>query len=214
MVSTAICLHQKFGHCKYGQKCRLKHVTLTCDKADCELHVCELRHPSPCRYFSLYGNCKFGTYCSFSHIVTEKTPLGGNLEEYDFRIMKEKLASMEKRLDEKDAQVEILETEVDLLKSENLKIKLEIQTLLDQMKSHTETAIKNTVDAVIGKLTSAQIDNETRTDRQLKALETQVSQLVNLIKSTSPSTRIRPKVAEEQPVNQTHLESRSLQSNR
>ena len=50
--------------------------------------------------------------------------------------MEEKLTSMEKQVDENVAKVKALETEVKLLKSENLEIKLKIPTILDQMKSY------------------------------------------------------------------------------
>ena len=67
--NSPICLHNKFGHCKFANACRLKHISEKCAIKDCEVTFCVQRHPKTCTYFSRYGRCKFGNYCSFSHEV-------------------------------------------------------------------------------------------------------------------------------------------------
>ena len=71
MSEETICKFNKFGHCRFGSTCHKQHVIEKCDKKDCELRLCQLRHPAPCRYFSQYGRCKFGDFCSYDHIEKE-----------------------------------------------------------------------------------------------------------------------------------------------
>ena len=69
------CKHNQFGHCKFGECCRLKHVNKLCEDKVCESLNCSLRHPNTCKYFSQFGNCKFGEYCSYSNSQSDKKVL-------------------------------------------------------------------------------------------------------------------------------------------
>ena len=71
MDNMQICKYFKYGHCKFQERCHKKHVETICDKEDCEIKECCLRHPRHCRYFQNYGKCKF-LYCSYKHENTTK----------------------------------------------------------------------------------------------------------------------------------------------
>ena len=70
MTVESVCYFNKFGFCKFLQKCRFRHVDKLCDDENCEIKSCSSRHPKACRYFSEFKMCKFGEYCRFSHIVS------------------------------------------------------------------------------------------------------------------------------------------------
>ena len=70
-----ICLHNKFGHCKYKEQCKYRHIRERCERKECEGENCNLRHPRKCSYFYLYKRCKFSDYCSFSHDLNLTDPV-------------------------------------------------------------------------------------------------------------------------------------------
>ena len=70
MDVNSICLYNKFGHCRYKDTCRHRHVSIICDTVNCNIALCDKRHPKICRYFLNYGRCKFNP-CSYSHILND-----------------------------------------------------------------------------------------------------------------------------------------------
>ena len=66
-MDAPTCKFFKFGYCYYGAFCRKKHVKEICEKVDCEINDCTLRHPRKCKFFIEFGRCKFGEFCSYSH---------------------------------------------------------------------------------------------------------------------------------------------------
>ena len=62
-----ICYKNKFGYCKYSERCFKRHVTLVCDDAKCEVFKCEKRHPKICRYYRDFRRCKFTVGCKYKH---------------------------------------------------------------------------------------------------------------------------------------------------
>ena len=68
MDVNTLCLHNKFGHCKFRDTCRHRHVYSLCDTDNCDISSCDKRHPRICRYYLNYGRCKFDP-CSYSHAV-------------------------------------------------------------------------------------------------------------------------------------------------
>ena len=186
MGVAAVCLYNKFGHCKYGHHCRLEHEDQLCSQKDCEIHKCRYRHPRRCTYFTQYGLCKFGAYCSYLHIANNENSIVINEEVHNIiGKMKEKINAFETKLEEREFKVASLETEVNFLKDENMKLKIEVEKVIDTMKKHTEITIKNTVDSVVKQLTFIQNTKEQKTDLRLTALEEQIAQLLNVMKNTS-----------------------------
>ena len=66
-----ICRNNKFGYCKFGEKCKFHHIDELCENKFCEVSSCENRHPKPCLYQRKYGQCKFSSYCRYSHEVND-----------------------------------------------------------------------------------------------------------------------------------------------
>ena len=66
MVTNMVCLHNKFGFCKFGHMCHKRHIDDICQE-NCFLQDCQKRHPRPCKYFVHFNRCKFGENCKYKH---------------------------------------------------------------------------------------------------------------------------------------------------
>ena len=103
-----ICKHFQTGHCKFGGRCKKRHVPENCPKADCADKACQARHPKQCRFFSQSGFCKFGEFCSYKHLTT---PSPGH-----FHIQ---IQALEVKIEELCKAINVLEDEVLELKNVN-----------------------------------------------------------------------------------------------
>ena len=143
MVKEILCRRNKFGYCKYGEKCRKKHINQLCVEKTCEIFNCDKRHPNICTFKRDYGYCKFAEYCRFNHdkpkeiiAVDEKileienrlkkmrdksAPIGAEaLNDSIIKTIENKFALFEnmidkqrKDLEEKNAQISSLELRLD-----------------------------------------------------------------------------------------------------
>ena len=102
MAGNKLCLHNKFGFCKHGDKCRKEHVQEICQDNECNQSECRRRHPKECKYFKLYKRCKFNDFCAFSHVI----PLDPVLEEV--KLLKENVKALEKEVKEKNHEIKVL----------------------------------------------------------------------------------------------------------
>ena len=131
MGKEFLCRRNKFGYCRYGDKCRKKHINEICAERTCEVFNCEKRHPKICTFKRDYGYCKFAEYCRFNHdkpkeivAVDEKiseienrikemhdnsTPNGveaqNDLIENKFALFENMISNQRKDLEEKNAQI-------------------------------------------------------------------------------------------------------------
>ena len=104
MSAENVCCYFKFGFCKYGTRCRRRHVEIKCELENCDARNCERRHPAECRFYRVYKRCKYGEYCVYEHI-NHIDPVFEEL-----KCVRTKLDYLEKELKEKIKQVlEILE---------------------------------------------------------------------------------------------------------
>ena len=71
-MAATVCIHHKFGHCKYGVHCRHQHIDELCTNFPCNTNNCSKRHPKPCKYYLINGFCKFNESCSFSHELGQR----------------------------------------------------------------------------------------------------------------------------------------------
>ena len=71
MAAQNICFFNKYGFCKYSERCRQYHEIRICEKLDCEIRECHLRHPKVCKFYRDLGFCKFSEWCKFSHKVNK-----------------------------------------------------------------------------------------------------------------------------------------------
>ena len=81
MAVISICRHNQAGFCKFGEKCRNRHIDEICGSDKCDDEDCILRHPMACRFFSLNGICKFGSGCAYLHKESEEKTKIRHLEE-------------------------------------------------------------------------------------------------------------------------------------
>ena len=93
-----ICKHNKFGFCKFGEKCQFRHINTECSIKNCNIQECENRHPRFCYYQKYYGRCKFTTFCKYSH--EEETILCENID---------RIIHLEQKQAEKDLHIINLE---------------------------------------------------------------------------------------------------------
>ena len=101
-LEKKICLYFQKGYCKFGVKCKLEHINDICEKKNCDIERCFLRHPTKCKFFAINGNCKFGNYCAYLHSPSED---------------KEKIKDLEKVVLETKCKVEKLDEEIISLKN-------------------------------------------------------------------------------------------------
>ena len=90
MDLNQICLFNKFGHCRFRDACRKRHISDICEINDCEISECSRRHPRECRYWNEYGRCKFSDFCSFKHKPLDTFETNDNLDK-ELTTLKEKL---------------------------------------------------------------------------------------------------------------------------
>ena len=95
MATQNVCRYNKFGHCKFSQKCRFFHVDEICENQSCDIRSCNLRHPRACKYFRDFNRCKFNEWCSFKHIET-------NFNNVSEKKIMEKIENLSKIIIEKD----------------------------------------------------------------------------------------------------------------
>ena len=94
MTTITICLHNKFGFCKHGDKCHKEHVGEICQNERCNVSECQKGHPKDCRYYRQFKRCKFGDFCAYSHDI----PTDPVLEE--LKLVTEKVNTLENEVKE------------------------------------------------------------------------------------------------------------------
>ena len=118
MATQNVCKYNKYGYCRYKDKCRKLHVDEICDNISCDRKECLKRHPKNCKFFRDFNYCKFGEWCKFVHIVQE------NLIKYS----KNENQKILTKLSEIDKELEALRKEEESIKnviSEDRLIQLE-----------------------------------------------------------------------------------------
>ena len=121
-MSREICKFNKYGYCKFGNKCRQLHNNVTCESKQCKRNVCDKRHPNKCYYYSINNYCKFGSFCRYVHenneenlkIVRAKVKKLENTLIEQFKVIE----NLQSELDKKSKTVEVLENKVELLESQ------------------------------------------------------------------------------------------------
>ena len=99
-MSRLVCRHNKFGYCKYGNRCFRKHENDICENVQCNGKECSLRHPRNCKYFFEFQYCKFGDYCKFSHVTPIMKETSKEIDD-----LKEKLKLLKSEIDAKNKLV-------------------------------------------------------------------------------------------------------------
>ena len=142
-MTGEICMFNKYGFCKNGDKCNRSHLQEVCLKRECDSRKCDKRHPRPCKLMMENGFCKFGTKCSYSHRLP-KTIEDQNIKiealERMIESQNETINYLKvKMLENHRRELDHLQSQINLLKSqnsakENLIKKLDNQTALIELK--------------------------------------------------------------------------------
>ena len=72
MSPENVCIHFKYGYCKYKSNCKMNHVTEECKSESCSSENCPKRHPKSCFYWTNFGNCKLGGRCAYKHVKSKE----------------------------------------------------------------------------------------------------------------------------------------------
>ena len=116
MATQNLCRFNKYGFCRYEERCRKYHEKNLCENAHCVVKECLLRHPKICKYLRDYGYCKFGEWCYFSHKLLIKNY---NIDNNDIKELNDKLNDLnlkiktcETNIMDKAKEIEALENKL------------------------------------------------------------------------------------------------------
>ena len=130
MAAPTLCLFNKFGYCKFGERCRRHHINEICEESSCEIFHCRQRHPKNCKFYRNYGRCKFSP-CAFKHeVVTEKNDTVKLMKE--MKVISDKLADLESAIIEKNQQIEEMSAKIQRL--ETLEIKTNEKEIIRKLE--------------------------------------------------------------------------------
>ena len=139
MATEKVCLHHKFGFCKFRETWRKRHIQEQCEKVNCDIESCSQRHPKECRFYRTFGRCKFTDFCLYEHKIANNfnedlkneltsmkdrlTLLEDKETRFDQRITEqtETIKNLKTTLVEKSIEIKQLETKVNLLNETNFK---------------------------------------------------------------------------------------------
>ena len=142
-MAAPICLYNKFGYCKFGEKCRKYHINEICSENTCDITSCNQRHPRACRYFRDYGRCKFFP-CAFKH---EIDPSRNDFENKNKEIkdISERLLALEQVINDKNKEIDEMSVKIETLEkkiSEN-NIDERLEAFEKQLLGKMEEALKS-----------------------------------------------------------------------
>ena len=115
MAAQTLCLWNKFGYCRYSERCRNYHVNDICQKSSCETFTCRQRHPNPCKFYINYKRCKFSP-CAFKHEEVTIREDSKDLEE-DIKVISDKMNDLETIINEKDSQIQEMSNKISCLEN-------------------------------------------------------------------------------------------------
>ena len=95
MATQNVCSFNKYGFCRYQERCRKYHEKNLCENAKCVVRECVLRHPKFCKYLRDYGHCKFGEWCFFSHKLSIKNY---NIDNDEIKELNDKLNDLNNKI--------------------------------------------------------------------------------------------------------------------
>ena len=194
MAAGSVCIYRKYGHCKYLETCKFRHIEKICDEEACEIENCHSRHPRDCRFFRDYRKCKFGDYCSYNHQnfnAKLDDSVQNELENVkeDLKTMKAKVNELENEVKEKDRHVkEIHESLENLLETRETDAK----SIREQILEATEFIVKKSTEAVVVLLDQRQASIENIQSAKLDSLTEQLTALFSLINPGPQQTSSKP----------------------
>ena len=93
------CLYNKFGFCKFKNKCSRKHYTEKCqENAACKgKKTCPKRHPRDCKRFQQKGGCPFKNECDYNHNIVSETSKNNELK-YKVQVLETTVTDLYQRI--------------------------------------------------------------------------------------------------------------------
>ena len=160
---STVCLHFKFGFCRFRETCRFIHNDDLCQDDQCDVFSCSKRHPKQCRYFKDFNRCKYGDYCSYKH---------------------------EKEISKCESEISSLRSKVDKLESEVTILKAQNELTLKSVDKMIQEVLAKSTEIIFEKLSLQQVEKEKRLDSQLQIIEEQLLKVANRMKPSSTSTAL------------------------
>ena len=106
--------------------------------------------------------------------------------------MKSKLCHLEDIVSKQSNEVTMLKTEIEVLKEDNEKLKLEISNQMSNIETVTEKVVKQTADIFITQLKSQQDAMEVQTNDRFNTLHTEIQALLKVFNLKSSSSLPQP----------------------
>ena len=85
------------------------HHNDICETLECDIKVCNSRHPKVCSFYRDYKFCKFAEYCSFSHNVNN---FSNGAVEKEIEDIKKDLSFLKEKENNFDKEIKKLEKEI------------------------------------------------------------------------------------------------------
>ena len=144
MVQGSICKFNKFGFCKFGNKCFRKHENKECEIINCDIESCSLRHPKKCRFYFEFKYCKFGTFCRYKH-EKSSNEVSSEIEnlKHTIECLKKEIAKKDKEINIKDIEIIKLKDKNRDLEKENEDLKQTVQELKVDLEAKNNTMAEN-----------------------------------------------------------------------
>ena len=181
------CLYRKFGHCKFLETGKYRHIEKICENSACEIENCESRHPRDCRFYREFGRCKFGVYCSFKHKTStpefDDDRFQNELEgvKNELETTKAKVATIEQLLNDKNREIqEIRDNLVEVVRKQETDTENLRKTIIEA----TEQVVKEATEAVVFLFDKSQENTETLQSKKFDSLETQLASLFSLLETS------------------------------
>ena len=190
MTMETLCTFNKYGHCKFGVKCRQFHTKEVCENENCDSARCSKRHPRKCKFYERYQRCKFTEFCSYSHKTTEFSVNEDLLED-----MKSRLETLEKDMKEKDITINALNDKIDETRKETKQLKADFKEILESV---TKAVLEKATESVVNVVYEKQNEVEKRNTAQLESLHEELSRLSSLLLPSAVAVSKLPQPSQNQ----------------
>ena len=129
MAAPTLCLYNKFGYCKFGERCRKHHISEICQNRSCEINSCRQRHPKVCKYFRDFGRCKFSPFV-YKH---KKTVNSGKDYDQEIKFINDKMDDLQMIINDKNQQINEMSSKIHDLERK-LETQSDVNSLFDSLE--------------------------------------------------------------------------------
>ena len=142
----SVCRYNKFGYCKFSDKCHFRHNDIICNDKNCNVFNCEKRHPKICTFYRDFGRCKFTNFCKYNH--EKQIDIKENSEkikEMETKLQKlEKSGNVSKDASSNNEKIKNLETKTENIQNKISEKDLEFEKQINILQNKIQTLIKAT----------------------------------------------------------------------